>query len=188
MALPAGLLEATKNYLDITWIDAESDLKLTGIISRGIKYIDSLSGVAMDYSIEDKPRELLFDYCRYTRSNALSEFQTNYLHELLSLQISQEVKAYKALTSLMALTVGVLVLSPVFDPVTTFYTASTPNAEDIITATTTDPSATITIVNGTTAVTSGTAATWAIGENVMAITITNGSAVTIYILRINKAA
>ena len=187
MALPAGLLEAVRNYLDITWVDATGDTKLTGIIERGMKYIDSLSGATMDYSEESKPRELLFDYCIYTRSNALSDFQPNYLHELLSLQISQEVKAYKALTSLLTLTVGVLVLSPVFDPATTFYTASTPNVEDIITATPTDPAATVAIVNGTTAVTSGTAATWAI-ENVVIITVTNGSAFTTYTLKINKAA
>ena len=185
---PAELLEPVRNYLDISWVDVAGDQKLTGIIGRGMAYIDSLSGATMDYSEESKPRELLFDYCRYARSNALSEFQQNYIHELLSLQISQEVKAYKALTSLITLTVGVLVLSPVFDPAITFYTASTPNAGDIITATPTDPAATITIVNGTTAVINGTAATWAIGENVMAITITNGSAVTAYTLKVNKVA
>ena len=187
MSLPAGLLEATRNYLDISWIDLAGDEKLTGIISRGIQYVDSLAGAVMDYTVEGKPRELLLDYCMYVRSNALSEFQQNYLAELLSLQISQEVKAYKALTSLLTLTVGVLVLSPVFDPATTFYTASTPNAGDIIIATPTDPAATVSIVNGTTAVTSGTAATWAI-ENVVIITVTNGSAIATYTLKINKVA
>jgi len=92
--LPNGLLNAVRNYLDITWTDADGDTKLTGIISRGIKYIDSVAGTELDYTIEDKPRELLFDYCRYVRSNALDEFQTNYLPELLSLQIMEEVKAY----------------------------------------------------------------------------------------------
>lgn len=94
MALPDGLLDAVRNYLDITWTDADGDTKLIGIISRGIKYINSVAGTELDYTIEDKPRELLFDYCRYVRSNALDEFQTNYLPELLTLQISEEVKAY----------------------------------------------------------------------------------------------
>ena len=94
--LPEGLLADLRNYLDITWIDIAGDTKLSGIIARGIKYIDSLAGVEFDYSAEDKPRELLFDYCRYVRSNALDEFQTNYLHELLSLQQSEEVKAFVA--------------------------------------------------------------------------------------------
>ena len=95
MALPEGLLGAVRNYLDITWVDPAGDEKISGIIARGIKYIDGIAGAAMDYTIEDKPRELLFDYCRYARSNALNEFQKNYLHELLSLQLTQEVAAYE---------------------------------------------------------------------------------------------
>lgn len=95
MALPTGLLEAVRNYLDITWDDDAGDEKLSGIIARGIVYIDDIVGAAMDYTLEEKPRELLFDYCRYVRSNALNEFQKNYLHELLALQISEEVKAYE---------------------------------------------------------------------------------------------
>lgn len=95
MALPEGILGTVKNYLDITWDDPAGDEKLSGIIARGIKYINSAAGAEMDYTLEEKPRELLFDYCRYVRSNALNEFQENYLHELLSLQITQEVAAYE---------------------------------------------------------------------------------------------
>ena len=90
--LPIGLLEDVKNYLDITWEDPESDIKLSGIIKRGMRYIDNVAGREMDYTVEDKPRELLFDYCRYVRSNALDMFQANYLHELLFLQMSQGVR------------------------------------------------------------------------------------------------
>jgi hypothetical protein len=96
MALPTGLLNSVKNYLDITWSDAQTETKLTGIIERGMKYIDGVSGTANDYTIENKPKELLLDYCRYVRSNALSEFQNNYLPELLTLQIKQEVADYEA--------------------------------------------------------------------------------------------
>lgn len=88
------LLQAVRNYLDITWEDSDTNAKLEGIIERGIKYLNKVAGAELDYSIEDKPRELLFDYCRYVRSNALNEFATNYQHELLSLQISKEVEAY----------------------------------------------------------------------------------------------
>ena len=58
-----------------------------------MKYLN-FAGAELDYTVEEKPRELLFDYCRYVRSNALDEFQNNYLPELLTLQISQEVKDY----------------------------------------------------------------------------------------------
>lgn len=96
MALPDGLLDAVRNYLDITWEDPVGDKKLTGIISRGMKYIDNVAGEACDYTVEDKPRELLFDYVRYARANALDEFQNNYLHELLSFQNQKEVARYVA--------------------------------------------------------------------------------------------
>lgn len=92
--LPDGLLETVKNYLDITWVDEEADKKLAGIIKRGIKYINNIAGAEFDYTVEDKPLELLLDYARYVRSNALDEFQINYLHELLSLRISEEVAAF----------------------------------------------------------------------------------------------
>ena len=90
------LLEDVRNYLDITWEDSAGDAKLTGIISRGMKYIDSAAGETLDYSTEDKPRELLFEYVRYVRSGALDEFQTNYLSEILTLQQSMEVARYIA--------------------------------------------------------------------------------------------
>ena len=93
MPLPDGLLAAVKNYLDITWDDPDGDTKLSGIIMRGMRYLDKVAGAELDYSVEDKPRELLMDYCRYVRSNALDEFQRNYLHELLSLQIETAVNA-----------------------------------------------------------------------------------------------
>ena len=94
MSLPIGLLEDVKNYLDITWNDPDGDIKLSGIIARRMKYLNSIAGTKLDYTVEDKPRELLFDYCRYVRSNALDEFAINYQHELLALQIQQEVRAY----------------------------------------------------------------------------------------------
>lgn len=96
MALPIGLLDAVRNYLDITWNDDAGDEKLSGIVARGMKYLDGVAGEALDYMVEDKPRELLMDYCRYVRSNALDEFQQNYLPELLTLQNQKEVARYVA--------------------------------------------------------------------------------------------
>ncbi len=96
MNLPDGLLEAVRNYLDITWVDNAGDVKLTGIIERGMRYLNNVAGEELDYSEEDKPRELLMDYCRYVRSNALNEFQDHYLPELLSLQNQKEVERYLA--------------------------------------------------------------------------------------------
>lgn len=96
MELPEGLLEDVRGYLDITWEDEATDKKITGIIKRGMKYIDGIAGKAMDYTIEDKSKELLLDYCRYVRSNALDQFKINYSHELLTLQMIEEVANYEA--------------------------------------------------------------------------------------------
>jgi len=92
--LPGELLEPVRNYLDISWTDPAGDQKLTGIIARAMSYLDLKSGVTLDYSIEDLPRALLMDYCLYARSNALDEFDVNYLSMLLSLQQREEVAAY----------------------------------------------------------------------------------------------
>lgn len=94
MGVSLDLQNAIENYLDITWDDPALRQKLIGIIERGMQYLNKVAGEVLDYSIEDKPRELLMDYCRYAHSNALNEFQTNYLHELLSLQHEYEVKQY----------------------------------------------------------------------------------------------
>jgi hypothetical protein len=96
VTVSATLLADVKNYLDITWQDDDTDKKLTGIIARGMVYINETAGGEMNFDAEDKPRELLFDYARYARSNALDKFQENYLQELLSLQIREGVRAYAA--------------------------------------------------------------------------------------------
>lgn len=94
--LPDGLLEAARNALDITWPDPEGDKKLTGILLRGMAYLDDLAGEALDYGVEELQRGLLFDYAFYARAEALDEFQANYLPELVKLQTRKEVERYGA--------------------------------------------------------------------------------------------
>jgi hypothetical protein len=90
------LLPSVRNYLDITWTDAATDEKVLGGIKRGMNYIDRVSGVENDYTIEDSPRELLFNYCRYDRSGATNEFRRNYAPELNILRTRNELIAYEA--------------------------------------------------------------------------------------------
>lgn len=95
MSIPSGLLDAVKNYLDMTWELSEGESsKLIGITERGMDYIDRVAGAAQDYTKETQARALLMEYVRYVRSNAFDEFKTNYLSELLTLQIYQEVAEY----------------------------------------------------------------------------------------------
>jgi len=92
MALPEGLLAAAKTYLSITWTDVETDANLTGILERGIAYLNRIAGAAKDYLIEGDARALLFDYAMYARSGALASFADNYKSELLALQINTTVE------------------------------------------------------------------------------------------------
>lgn len=90
------------------------------------------------------------------------------------------------------MTIGALTLSPAFDSETLAYTVTTTDATNKVTATTDDPSAVIEIVltnseeeEGVT-VTNGTAATWASGENVLTITVTDGASETVYVVTVTK--
>lgn len=82
-----GLLEAVKNYLDITYEDPATDEKLGGIIARGMNRIDAVAGTPQDYEAEGLARSLLFDYCRYARSNVLEMFEANFQADLITLRI-----------------------------------------------------------------------------------------------------
>jgi hypothetical protein len=186
MALPDGVLAAVKNYLDITWADNAGDTKLSGIAARGMSYIDGVAGSAMDYTIEGKPLELLLDYVRYARSNALDEFQSNYLHELLSLQHAQMVAEGIAAASLSALTIGSLILTPVFAAGTYEYTATTANASDVITATAAKITAEILITVNDVAVENGEAVTWDEGDNIIRISVTYGAVELTYLIVVKR--
>ncbi len=78
MALPTGLLDATKSYLDITWTDAQTNLKLEGIIERGMNFLSKKAGVTLDYTIEGRAREMLMEYCRYARNGILNDYVNVY--------------------------------------------------------------------------------------------------------------
>lgn len=90
-------------------------------------------------------------------------------------------------SSLSALTIGALVLTPAFDGAVTEYTVATSNATNTITATTTDENATLEILVGETPVESGSPATWAEGVNTVTITVTNGAAETVYTVTVTKS-
>lgn len=94
--MPEVLLNDVKSYLHITWQDADTDKNLTGMISRGMKRLQDIAGATLDFSVEDLPRTLLFDYCRYANSHALEMFEKNFISELMSLHIDSQVAAMKS--------------------------------------------------------------------------------------------
>jgi len=66
------------------------------------------------------------------------------------------------------------------------YTATTENASNKVTATPTDPYATVTILNGETEVENGTSASWAEGENTLTITVSGGAPDTVYTVTVTR--
>lgn len=91
---PSVLLADTRNYLDVTWADPDGDVKLLGILERGMAYLDHAAGVELDYGEGTNPRALLLDYVRYVRAGALQDFGRDFAQELLGLHIAGEVRQH----------------------------------------------------------------------------------------------
>jgi len=96
--LMADLLAAVRNYLDITYVDAATDQKLTSMIEDGIFYLNDAIGAGMNYRSPGPVRRLLFDYVRYARSGASNQFWEHYRQDIIPLRQKQEVAAYEAAT------------------------------------------------------------------------------------------
>ena len=91
MSLPAQLLEDAKNYLDMTWADDAGEQKLSGILARGMAYLNRIAGENLNYGTEGQPRKLLCDYARYDLSGATQDFASDFLLELNTLNAECEV-------------------------------------------------------------------------------------------------
>ena len=85
------LLEDVKNYLNKDWkLDETSKKSLTGMIKRGIAYLNNVAGTQLNYENEDIEKSLLLDYCRYADSKALEVFATNFQPDLLELNLKYQ--------------------------------------------------------------------------------------------------
>jgi hypothetical protein len=90
------------------------------------------------------------------------------------------------------LTIGSLTLTPTFDSDVLEYTATTTNASNKITATATDPTAVISINLDGTAINNETSPTWASGDNIVTITVTDENTTedseTVYVVTVTKTS
>lgn len=77
-------------------------------------------------------------------------------------------------------------LTPEFDPDTLEYSATTENATNKVTATPTDPYASVVIMNGETEVENGASASWEEGENELTITVSGGAPDTVYTVTVTR--
>lgn len=88
---------------------------------------------------------------------------------------------------LKTLKIGSLSLTPTFDPDVVEYAVATTDSTNTITAAAEDSTATVVIKNGSTVVTSGSAATWAAGENTVTVTVTDGGKSKVYTVVVTKS-
>lgn len=93
-ALPEGLLYDVKAYLNITWDDEATDIKVSGLIASAMVYLDDKLGEEADYTKDGFPRTLLMEYVRYARDSALDVFENNYISQILAMQNNRKVSAY----------------------------------------------------------------------------------------------
>lgn len=87
------LLEDIRNYLDVTWDDPKGDLKLKGMITRGMAALSGKLGEC-NFLGETQERTLLFQLVMYEYSGELTQFWTNYKNDIISLQVEKKVNEY----------------------------------------------------------------------------------------------
>ena len=95
MIEPEELMSDVKDYLNISYDDEQTDRLLLSALARGMNIIDDYAGSPMDYSQEGAAKQLLFDYCRYVRSQATEMFEINYRHELNALRENAETEVLR---------------------------------------------------------------------------------------------
>lgn len=88
------MLQEVKAYLKITWDD--EDVALSSLIERGKGYLSKLIGTPLDFEVDDMPQQLLLDYCRYARNNALEFYQQNFGQDILLLSLNKGIEEMKA--------------------------------------------------------------------------------------------
>lgn len=91
-----ALLDTLKTYLDITWEDAHTDAKLSGILARAQTKCCAYAGAQLDFADGTDEQQLLLDMCRYVYNNASEDFEENYLPDLIMLRAKYKVEAVNA--------------------------------------------------------------------------------------------
>lgn len=103
-------------------------------------------------------------------------------------KIAQNVNVINNFEARLAgLTIGSLTLDPVFNKSIHYYTTSTTNATNVITAVALDTDASIEIDVDGSNVNNGAAATWNTGDNTVTITVTNGTETETYTVVVTKS-
>lgn len=82
-----------RNYLDITWEDEQTDLKIAGIISRAEDILNGYAGEDLEYADGSEERQLLFDLVRYIYNHAYEDFKVNFADELIMIRAKYKTES-----------------------------------------------------------------------------------------------
>lgn len=93
--IPPELLDAVKNYINVTWSDEATDKNIGGLIASGMVYLRSKLGADEEFLEDGIPRSLLFDYVRYMRDGALDIFESNYRSLIITAINERRVQRYE---------------------------------------------------------------------------------------------
>lgn len=88
------LLELTKDFLGLAWIDESAEKKLKIIISNSVADLDEKSGVNNIYTEQGKAQRLFLNRVMYERANALDDFYVNYRKEIIAFINKAKVRKY----------------------------------------------------------------------------------------------
>ncbi|MBC2106144.1 hypothetical protein [Listeria booriae] len=97
--IEAKLLKSVKNKLRITW--DYQDETIQEMMYEGIAFLQSRAGKLPFFDADTETDvyrlsiKLLKEYCRYDWSGAISSFETDYLSDILNLQITVATEAFK---------------------------------------------------------------------------------------------
>lgn len=83
------LLKEVKDYLHITWIEEDENIKK--LISEAQQYLSEKTGTEIDFEKDLVAKGLLKDYCRYVRNFSKEYFEKNFLNELQNLQFKYAI-------------------------------------------------------------------------------------------------
>ncbi len=86
-------LQEVKNYLNITWNDADMDQKITGVMERALGILEDYAGAAVDFSkCGGFERQLYLDCCRYIFNNAFEDFKISFGTDLTALRLKYQLE------------------------------------------------------------------------------------------------
>lgn len=176
--IPRGTLTIA-DFNDVWWVGDYSDVNTgndAGFLAIHLKRALNQAGFQITSS-----------------KNAKNQFSFEF-HGHYSLSAQGEVpfeiwcqSAASEAAALESLSITGVTLTPTFDAEVTSYTATTNAETNVITATAAHEEATVVIKNGTTPVTSGSAATWVTGANTVTVTVVNGASSKVYTVTVTKS-